>query len=280
MKKELHKPNGVTALKGNSIWSVGLTLLVFFILSYSFPLSAHEGVEPLSDVIKQVKPAVVAVGTMRPVKRLAVKRPPVVFRGSGFVVGGGNYVITNLHVLPDDLDYEADEVLAIFTGRGAMAKGIPVKVVREDPVHDLVLLKLLEGRLPALGLGSGKFVEEGTDVAFTGFPIGMVLGLHPVTHRGIVSAITPFVIPAVSSSSLSANQLKSLRDPFDVYQLDAVAYPGNSGSAVYQTDTGEVIGVVNSVFIKAAKESVLEHPSGITYVIPVQYVRELLDGLD
>jgi hypothetical protein len=38
-----------------------------------------------------------------------------------------------------------------------------------------------------------------------------------------------------------------------------------------------VIAVINSVFVKGAKENVLRDPSGITYAIPVQYVRALLD---
>ena len=67
-----------------------------------------------------------------------------------------------------------------------------------------------------------------------------------------------------------------MRNPFVVYQLDIVAYPGNSGSPVYNVETGEVIGVVNSVFVKGTKESVLEKPSGISYAIPVRYVHDLL----
>ena len=125
-------------------------------------------------------------------------------------------------------------------------------------------------------LANGSTVREGEEVAVTGFPIGMVLGLYPVTHRGIVAAITPIVIPAISSRSLTAIQIKRMRNPFVVYQLDIVAYPGNSGSPVYNVETGDVIGVVNSVFVKGTKESVLEKPSGISYAIPVKYVHDLL----
>ena len=70
--------------------------------------------------------------------------------------------------------------------------------------------------------------------------------------------------------------IKRLRDPYDVFQLDATAYPGNSGSPLYIPETGEVVGVINKVFVKESKEAVLEKPSGITYAIPVRYVKELL----
>jgi len=59
--------------------------------------------------------------------------------------------------------------------------------------------------------------------------------------------------------------------------LDATAYPGNSGSPLYEEQTGKVIGVINSVFVKGTKETAIENPSGIIYVIPSQYVRALLD---
>ncbi len=36
------------------------------------------------------------------------------------------------------------------------------------------------------------------------------------------------------------------------------------------------IGVINKVVVKESKEAVLEKPSGITYAIPVRYVKELL----
>lgn len=242
---------------------------------------AHDNSQEFTEIIKSLKPSVVAVGSLRPAKRTQAKSPPVVFKGSGFVVGNGRYVVTNLHVLPEDLDFEADETLAVFSGRGEQAVGIPVNIVRQDPVHDLVILELQQQqRLPPLKLAGENLINEGVEIAVTGFPIGMVLGLYPVTHQGIVSAITPLVIPAVSSRSLSAHQLRSLRNPFEVYQLDMIAYPGNSGSAVYEKATGDVIGVVNSVFVKAAKESVLENPSGITYAIPIKYVQELIKGLD
>jgi len=69
-----------------------------------------------------------------------------------------------------------------------------------------------------------------------------------------------------------------MRNPFMVFQLDATAYPGNSGSPVYEPQTGRVIGVINSVFVKESRESILQKPSGISYAIPSAYVHSLLDA--
>ena len=66
---------------------------------------------------------------------------------------------------------------------------------------------------------------------------------------------------------------------FRVYQLDATAYPGNSGSPLYDPASGEVLGVMNMVFVKSTKENVLSDPSGISYAIPVEYLQRLLADL-
>ncbi len=246
----------------------------FVLLCLVLPMSANAA--SFVDVVEKVRASVVSVGTVRPVKRVGTKSPPIRFMGTGFVVGNGEYIVTNAHVLPEKIDVDNDETMVIFSGRGKAAKPYKVNLVASDPIHDLALLRLAKGRLPPLSLASDGFIREGTEVAFSGFPLGMVLGLYPVTNKTIISAITPYVMPAFSSGTLSPIQIKRLKTPFEVYQLDAIAYPGNSGSPVYDSAGGDVIGVVNSVFVKESKEGALSTPSAITYAIPVNYVRQLM----
>ena len=63
---------------------------------------------------------------------------------------------------------------------------------------------------------------------------------------------------------------------FPVLQLDATAYPGNSGSPVYDPESGDVLGIINMVFVKGTKEAALTQPSGITYAIPASHLQALL----
>ena len=110
--------------------------------------------------------------------------------------------------------------------------------------------------------------------------IGSVLGLSPVTHRGIISAITQIAIPGAKASQLNAKPIKRLTSgSFEVYQLDGTAYPGNSGGPLFEVEKGEVIGIINMVFIKGTKESALTHPSGISFAVPVQHLQELLSDV-
>jgi S1-C subfamily serine protease len=89
--------------------------------------------------------------------------------------------------------------------------------------------------------------------------------------------VTPVAIPPANARQLDPRTIRRLQTgPFPIYQLDATAYPGNSGSPLFLPDTGEVVGVLNMVFVKGTKEAALSAPSGISYAIPVRYLRELL----
>ena len=103
------------------------------------------------------------------------------------------------------------------------------------------------------------------------------MGLYPATHRGIVAAITPEITPVDNSGQLTTELVSRLKDPYRVFQLDATAYPGNSGSPLYDPDSGTVIGIINKVFVQEAKENALQKPSGISYAIPIRYAEDLLD---
>ena len=92
-----------------------------------------------------------------------------------------------------------------------------------------------------------------------------------------MAAIIPIFTPFPSAAQLNVRTLKQAKDAYEVFELDAIAYPGNSGSPVWHPDTGEVLGVLNSVYVKGAKEAALSAPSGISYAIPVKYVHRLLE---
>ena len=226
----------------------------------------------LSQTIPLVKRSVVGVGT-----EVGTRSPSIAFFGTGFVVGDGLSVITNAHVVPQASQDAAKETLGIVLRERNGVAFRPARLVALDREHDLAHLRLEGAPLPALQLGEPDRAVEGAALAFTGFPLGMALGLHPATHRATLAAITPIVTPSLSSRKLDARAITQLaRSGFDIYQLDGTAYPGNSGSPVYDPDSGVVQAVINMVFVKGLKETAISAPSGITYAIPVRHVHALL----
>ena len=235
-------------------------------------LATHEVRAGLPEVVAGIKPSIVVVGTFN-----KLRSPAFRLRGTGFAVGDGLTIATNAHVVPAPTELEAQETLVVLVREGAGVRPREVRIESIDKDHDLALLKLSGAALPPLTLKASETVREGQEIAFTGFPIGGALGYSPVSHRGLISAITPIVLPGGNVRELNEQSLRRLRSgSFPVFQLDATAYPGNSGGPLYDAETGEVLGIVNMVFVKSTKEAVLQHPSGISYAIPADYLIELL----
>ncbi|MFN3988406.1 MAG: serine protease [Rhodocyclaceae bacterium] len=203
----------------------------------------------LPDTVARIKPSIVAVGTFQ-----RTRNPSFRFLGTGFAVGDGRLIATNAHVLPDKLAEAQMETFAIAVpdGDSGTVAVRPARNVAMEKERDLAVLAI----------------------------DGNALGFFPVTHRGIIAAISPIGIPQERARELDPALVRRLAsDPFRVYQLDATAYPGNSGSPVYDPASGRVLGVVNMVFVKSTKENVLSDPSGISYAIPIDYLATMLDKL-
>jgi S1-C subfamily serine protease len=246
-------------------------------LALALPLALLAGSaagEEATATIERVKGSVVPIGTYQ-----KTRTPPFEFRGTAFVVGDGTLLVTNAHVLPGVLDTTRLETLGVILPSTERDKVQfrEAKQIAVDPGSDLAVLKVGGSPLPAMRVGNSDGVKEGQMVMFTGFPIGSALGPYPATHRGMVAAITPIAIPQSRSAELDPKTIRRLTTgSFPIFQLDATAYPGNSGSPVFDPATGDVLAVINMVFVKGTKESALTQPSGITYAVPARYLQDLL----
>jgi S1-C subfamily serine protease len=229
------------------------------------------------ETIERVKRSVVAVGTFE-----RTRSPQFQFLGTGFAVEDGSLIVTNAHVLPKLLDPAQRETLAIMIplpdrDDPSQAQVREAAQVATDGDSDLALLRISGPALPPMKIGRSADVREGQEALFTGYPIGAILGPHPATHRAIIASITPIAIPLSRAGELSPQTIRRLAaGQFPVFQLDATAYPGNSGSPLYDPATGEVIGIVNKVFVQGTKEAALTQPSGISYAVPASHLRNLL----
>lgn len=232
--------------------------------------------QALADTIARQKPSIVAVGTFQ-----KTRSPPFQFRGSGFAVGDGTLIATAAHVVAENLQTENREMMMVLTQVPGVKdpQGREAKAIAVDKVHDLALLRITGPPLPALSLGNSDLARDGLSVAFTGFPLGTALGFHPVTHRGIVASLVPAAMPGSNASHLDGRVIQGLKTgPFVLLQLDATAYPGHSGSPLYDSGTGEVIGIVNMGFVKGTKDAAVGQPSGISFAVPIQYLEDLIRG--
>lgn len=269
-------PYDFNQLRKSRLFTAQVFAAFVLICSAAFSPNVAEA-QDFASTVARVKPSIVGVGSFD-----ELRRPPALLTGTGFVVADGRHVVTNNHVVPLIHSEESSRRIVVFApssaggtldGEGALRSA---EVVERDIDHDLAVLRIDGPPLPALRFNSNTELRDGDAVAFTGFPLGAVLGLHPATHRGYVAAITPVATPAISPGQLTPGALRRLRENFRVYQLDATAFPGNSGSPVYDPETGRVTAIINSVYVRESKENAIETPSGITYAIPARFAEALL----
>ena len=229
----------------------------------------------LVEAVERVKPSVVAVGTFQ-----ETRSPEFVFRGTGFAVEDGTLIATAAHAVPETLQTESGETLMVLVRMPGVTapQGREAKAVSVDRVHDVALLRIGGAPLPPVTLGNSSAVADGRSIAFTGFPIGNSLGFYPVTHRGIVASQPPIVLPSPTARQLDSRVIRGVKaGTFLLFQLDATAYPGHSGSPLYDAETGEVIGVVN-MNLKATKDAAVGQATGISFAVPARYLQDLIRG--
>lgn len=162
--------------------------------------------------------------------------------GSGFVMSGDGYIITNNHVVED-----ADQIKVKF----ANGKEYDGKVVGRDPKTDIAVVKITKAAdLQPLTLANSDDLKVGAWVVAVGSPFG----LEQTVTAGIVSAKGRVIGSG----------------PYDNFiQTDASINPGNSGGPLINMK-GEVVGV-NTAIIAGGQ--------GIGFAIPINMVKEIAPQL-
>ena len=154
--------------------------------------------------------------------------------GSGFVLWGNGYILTNYHVVRD-----AKEVVVRLLDR----RQFTAQVVGSDEPSDLALLKIDAADLPVVKLGDSTKLRPGQWVLAIGSPFGFD---YSVT-AGIVSA---------KGRALQTEQYV----PF--IQTDVAINPGNSGGPLFNLK-GEVVGVNSQIYSQSGGYQ------GLSFSIPI-----------
>lgn len=227
--------------------------------------------EPFVETVKALRPSVVAVGTYR-----RDDTPTIRYFGTGFVVEDGKMVVTNAHVVEALRKAKRLDDVRCFFPDGGQTRGREAKVLLEDAFHDVALLAM-EGRpAPAVKLAEVGDPPQGRSVGVLGYPIGTLLGLQPAVHKGVVAAVVPAVRPQPSGTKITPQLAAAIKKPYNLYQLDMVVYPGNSGSPLFDARNGEVVGIINMQLAWRTREVLFEKPSGIGYAVPVRWIHEII----
>jgi serine protease Do len=166
--------------------------------------------------------------------------------GSGVIVSPDGYVVTNNHVVGENM-----REIDIGLPDKRTIKG---KVIGTDAATDIALLKIPASGLTVLPWGDSNRLQVGEWVLAIGSPFQ----LNQTVTAGIVSA--------KGRSNLNFAQYE------DFIQTDAAINPGNSGGALVN-NRGELVGLNTGIYSQSGGYQ------GIGFAVPSNLVRHVVDEL-
>ncbi|HUH72345.1 MAG TPA: trypsin-like peptidase domain-containing protein [Mycobacterium sp.] len=202
--------------------------------------------------------AKVAAATADSVVTIESKSDQEGMQGSGVVIDGRGYIVTNNHVISEAANNPSQFKTTVVFNDG---KDVPANLVGRDPKTDLAVLKVDNvDNLTVARLGDSDKVRVGDEVLAAGAPLGL---RSTVTH-GITSALhRPVPLSGEGSDTDTV---------IDAIQTDASINHGNSGGPLIDMDS-QVIG------INTAGKSLSDSASGLGFAIPVNEVKAVAQTL-
>lgn len=202
--------------------------------------------------------AKVAAATADSVVTIESKSDQEGMQGSGVIVDGRGYIVTNNHVISEAANNPSQFKTTVVFNDG---KEVPANLVGRDPKTDLAVLKVDNvDNLTVARLGDSSKVRVGDEVLAAGAPLGL---RSTVTH-GIVSALhRPVPLSGEGSDTDTV---------IDAIQTDASINHGNSGGPLIDMDS-QVIG------INTAGKSLSDSASGLGFAIPINEAKEVAQTL-
>ena len=230
----------------------------------------------LQDAVAKVTPAVVSIVESRvvPLLQVTYENPfgndpffqgfgvqvPVyqqvgttteqVSAGTGFLVRGNGYIVTNKHVVSD-----TGATYTVLLASGKQREGT---VVWRSATEDLAVVKIAGSGYASVPLGDSSVLHLGESV----FAVGNALGEYS-------NSVSVGIVSGLNRSLTAGNSRGGTETLAGVIQTDAAINPGNSGGPLVNL-SGEAIGV-NVAMVQGSQN--------IGFSLPINKVKSALANL-
>ena len=178
---------------------------------------------------------------------------PTEASGSGVVISSDGYIVTNNHVVEDATDIK----VTLYN-----KKTYKAKLIGNDPMTDLAVIKIDEDKLTPAFLANIEDVKLGEMVLAIGNPMGLN------------STITQGIISSIGRGQLSLGRKNGEQTIENYIQTDAAINPGNSGGGLFDLN-GSLVGINTAIATRTGTFI------GYGFAIPVDLVKAIaLDLMD
>ena len=197
---------------------------------------------------KKTLPAVVFIESRSQEKVNYFRKQYRTSSGSGVIVSGDGYIVTNFHVIDN-----SSKLIVTLNNQ----KEYDAEVIGVDPTTDIALIKINDDDLPHMKFGNSNALHIGEWVIAVGNPFQ----LESTVTAGIVSAKARNISILDSDASVES-----------FIQTDAVVNQGNSGGALVNTE-GELVGINTAIITKTGGYE------GYSFAIPSNLVKKVINDL-
>ncbi len=205
-----------------------------------------EDIKIIPAVVKKAMPSVVGITTVTVERDLLFGMRKGQGVGTGVIVDGRGFILTNSHVVNDG---QAEEVnVLLYDG-----KTLKADVLWNDSLLDLAVVKVNAQNLPVASLGNSDKMQVGDLAIAIGNPLGLTF--ERTVTSGIISGL---------DRSVPVGEYESIEG---LVQTDASINPGNSGGPLLNAK-GEVIGI-NTAKIQTGE--------GLGFAIPINTAKPIVD---
>jgi 2-alkenal reductase len=185
--------------------------------------AAQEAETDLSELVKEVNPAVVTVYNLTYLEnRMGEVETVTQGSGTGFVIDEEGHIVTNWHVVT------GGEEFAVAMYNGTL---VEAELIGLDPRDDLAVIKIDPAAvLQVVELGDSDALEPGQSVMAIGSPLG-----------AFTNTVTSGIVSGLGRDDFGTLQ-GNCQNYSNLIQHSAPINPGNSGGPLFNLD-GEVVGV-------------------------------------
>ena len=169
--------------------------------------------------------------------------------GSGVIVSNDGYVVTNSHVIGENLRSLPEVTVALADKREVRGT-----IIGLDPPTDIALLKIDVKGLPVVPWGDSSKLQVGEWVLAIGSPFQLS------------QTVTAGIISATGRANIGFSEYE------DFIQTDAAINPGNSGGALINT-RGELVGINTGIFSQSGGYQ------GIGFAVPSNLAHTVVNAL-
>lgn len=231
----------------------------------------------ISKIIETNKKAVILIDVQIPVDN---KQKKISIRGTGFMVSKDGKFITCAHVY-NQINPEELKFLGVTVPSDTDENHIQhynrydrVELVDRDDKNDIVLMRIVSSKNDFSFIdkfGKIEKTEEGDDLLFIGYPLATEL---LSSGFGITLTATKCIVSSIKRRGIDGS--------LDFFIIDTHANNGSSGSPVFSSETGGVLGLVSAKIVSAKiptpdPNKIIEIPANMGICRPAEYISELIN---